>query len=68
MMYQILHLQILSNFMNVDFSILEDIYYTNLVKRIEKVCLLICDSEIPKAYNEILDIVNENKDVFERVD
>lgn len=63
-----LHLQILSEFMNMDFSILEDIYYTNLVKRIHNVCLLICDGEIKKAHNEILDIVSENKDVFERTD
>jgi len=30
--------------------------------------LLICDGEITKAYSEILEIFNENKIYFERVD
>lgn len=62
-----LHIKMANYFMEQDFTCLEDVYYKNLIKRIDKILLLICDAKIRKAYNEIQAIIKENNNLYERV-
>lgn len=62
-----LHIKVANYFMAQDFTCLEDIYYKNLIKKIDKILLLICDGEIYKAYDEIQTIIKENNNLYERI-
>ena len=62
-----LYLEIFSEFMNRDFSCIEDIYYKNLIKRIDKICLLLCDAKLKEAYDKVQEIIEENKKWYERI-
>lgn len=54
------------NFMAQDFSCLEDIYYKNLIKKLNKILNLICEEQIYIAYDEIQTLIKENNNLYER--
>lgn len=62
-----IHIEIANHFMNQDFNCLKDIYYKNLIKRIDKIIRLICEAKSNKAYEEIQIIIKENEDLYERI-
>lgn len=62
-----LHIKVANYFMAQDFTCLEDVYYKNLIKKIDKILKLICDGEIYKAYDEIQAIIKDNKNLYERI-
>lgn len=62
-----LHIESANYFMAQDFTCIEDVYYKNLIKKIDKILLLICDAKIYKAYDELQIIIKENETLYERM-
>lgn len=62
-----LHLKVANYFMAQDFTCLEDIYYKNLIKRIDEILKLVCEGQINDAYNKIQTIIKENNNLYERI-
>lgn len=62
-----IHIEVANYFMNQDFNCLEDIYYKNLIKKIDKIIKLICEGMLNKAYDKVQTIIKENENIYERI-